>query len=159
MDRIIWTSEKDADLVRLRSVEHKTWLQIGIELGSSKTAVQRRYAATIPIEEQINLGKGSRRKWTEEDEAEVWRLRHDEKKKYTEIAFIFGMTTGQVAAKLERMRVPTRRVHFERETVRFTVPQKCLEDRDRRYRLEPRDLTASLCGDPLVGYSALERLP
>jgi hypothetical protein len=32
-----------------------------------------------------------------------------------------------------------------------------LADRDRRAELEPRDLTAWFCGDPLPGMSALDR--
>lgn len=32
-----------------------------------------------------------------------------------------------------------------------------LADRDLRCNARPRDLTAALCGDPLPGYSALER--
>ena len=32
-----------------------------------------------------------------------------------------------------------------------------LADRDRRAKLEPRDLTASFFGDPLPGMSALDR--
>lgn len=39
-------------------------------------------------------------------------------------------------------------------------PRACPEqiaDRDRRYKIHPRDLTASFFGDPLPGYSALDR--
>lgn len=36
-------------------------------------------------------------------------------------------------------------------------PQHVLNERDRRNRIRPRDLTAAIFGDPLPGYSALER--
>ena len=38
-----------------------------------------------------------------------------------------------------------------------TVPESAQADRERRYALHPRDLTAALVGDPLPGYSALDR--
>lgn len=37
------------------------------------------------------------------------------------------------------------------------IPPEVLEDRDHRSDLAPRNLTAAFCGDPLPGYSALER--
>ena len=40
--------------------------------------------------------------------------------------------------------------------LRDPTPPATLEDWERRGALEPRDLTAAICGDPLPGYSALE---
>lgn len=37
------------------------------------------------------------------------------------------------------------------------VPRGVLRERAEREQLAPRSLTAALCGDPLPGYSALER--
>lgn len=37
------------------------------------------------------------------------------------------------------------------------ITEAALADRDRRQTLGPRDLTAAFCGDPLPGYSALDR--
>jgi hypothetical protein len=36
------------------------------------------------------------------------------------------------------------------------VPQSVLDERERRLALQPRDLTASILGDPPPGYSALD---
>ncbi len=38
------------------------------------------------------------------------------------------------------------------------IPPETLADRARRYALEPRSLSASLLGDPLPGYSALDQM-
>lgn len=38
-----------------------------------------------------------------------------------------------------------------------SIPDSVLVDRDRRYHLAPRNLTAAFFGDPLPGYSAAER--
>ena len=37
------------------------------------------------------------------------------------------------------------------------IPIEVIAERERRLALQPRDLSAALCGDPLPGYSALER--
>lgn len=41
--------------------------------------------------------------------------------------------------------------------VKLTYPPQVFEDRNKRYAIAPRDLTASFCGDPLPGHSALDR--
>lgn len=38
-----------------------------------------------------------------------------------------------------------------------TAPDRVLAERERRQALEPRSLTAALLGDPLPGYSALDK--
>lgn len=152
-----WTAERDAYLVHNRNFERKTWIQIGRELGASKTACQRRYVASIPVEQQIDLGTGCRRRWASDLEAQAWHLRYIEKKKYADIAAILGMTPQQVSQKLDRMRAPSRRVHFELKNSTFVVPQQILDDRARRYSIAPRDITSAFCGDPLPGFSALEK--
>jgi hypothetical protein len=149
-----WTPDRNADLVRMRSVEHKTWEAIGEVLELSKTACHLRYTTTVPREEQVKLA--ANRKWSDEDAAELQRLRYDEKKTVKELAEIFHMTTGQISSKLERMRVPTRRLHFEKTTVRFHIPQRILDDRARRYAASHQDLTGAFFGDPLPGFSALD---
>lgn len=47
------------------------------------------------------------------------------------------------------------RIQFERAIIRPSA--ELIAERDRRLSQMPRDLTAALCGDPLPGYSALER--
>jgi len=48
-------------------------------------------------------------------------------------------------------------VDGEAVTVERRVPDEVLAERDRRQALEPINLTAAFCGDPLPGYSALDR--
>lgn len=38
-----------------------------------------------------------------------------------------------------------------------TASSDMLRERDKRVAIPPRDLTAALCGDPLPGFSALDR--
>jgi hypothetical protein len=75
-----------------------------------------------------------------------------------------GMSAEQRTARLKSIRekrqaasisdVPKRRV--------ITEPYVCesaVADRDLRKRIAPRDLSAALFGDPLPGYSALDKRP
>lgn len=39
----------------------------------------------------------------------------------------------------------------------MVIPPEVLADREKRYAITPRDLSAARLGDPLPGYSALER--
>ena len=41
----------------------------------------------------------------------------------------------------------------------FTPPNEVLLDRELRTKLQPRSLTAAIMGDPLPGFSALDRKP
>ena len=51
-------------------------------------------------------------------------------------------------------KAPSRIAHM---VVPITVDQRAFNERDRRALLAPRDLTAAFFGDPLPGYSALDR--
>lgn len=53
--------------------------------------------------------------------------------------------------------VHTPRQQRERVEPRYEPSAELLAERDERYRLSPRSLTAFLCGDPPPGYSALDR--
>lgn len=149
-----WTPEADADLIRMRSVDRETWTAIAAIFGLSKTTCQTRYVSIVPLDQQVTIK--ARFKWSNEDANRLHALRHGEKKTLGEIAAIFGMTVGQVSSKLERMRVPQKRIHFEAKNSSFIIPQRCLDDRDRR-RDAQRDLTGQFFGDPPRGFSALDQ--
>ncbi len=59
-------------------------------------------------------------------------------------------------AELAEGRKAVRAAHAEQSSS-GRVPAAVLADRDRRAGLSARDTTALLLGDPLPGYSALER--
>lgn len=148
-----WQPDNDANLVRMRNVDHLSWIKIGNILGWSKTACQRRYVKIVPPDDRIKIR--ALPVWTEAAKAEVFRLR-DENKTFREIAEIVGMSLGQVTGIFERVLLP-RRIHFQKESPKLVVPTRILEDRARRYAASHRDLTGAMFGDPLRGYSALER--
>lgn len=78
--------------------------------------------------------------------------------KLTDIAKHFGVSYDSCRSKLRHDRERSAGYRNATETQRvFEIPDEVWADRDRRLGLTPRDLSATLCGDPLPGYSALER--
>lgn len=72
-------------------------------------------------------------------------------------AAVPGKTAKAVCSALRRAGLEaTRRLPMIAAT-EVTISPDELADRERRYSLRPRDLTAALTGDPLPGYSALDR--
>lgn len=72
---------------------------------------------------------------------------------YQQLAVELGRSFGSVRARLKK----DEPAHIEQDE-RVDVPRNAIEEREHRLLLEPRDLTAAFCGDPLPGYSALERM-
>lgn len=58
---------------------------------------------------------------------------------------------GQVFSRASGRRSP------DEYKIPTKIPERVLREQDYRLNLEPRDLTAAFCGDPLPGYSALDR--
>ena len=114
------------------------------------------------------------RKWNKADLAELQVLR-SQGKISREIAEIMGRTEKSIRGKLEWIKLTPemRKKRYDAEArrrmrgvrvrqpdgrlPRAPIPAVVLEDRDRRYSIPPRDLTAALLGDPIPGMSALER--
>ncbi len=70
-----------------------------------------------------------------------------------QVGEVLGIAHKTVSALINRDIAP--RAIFNAAPV--VTPAQVLEERERRYALSPRDLTAAFFGDPLPGYSALER--
>lgn len=77
-----------------------------------------------------------------------------------EIGRIVGRQRSVIYRQLDRLgetqarQAYTYTCHVEQSV---TVPDEVWADRERRMMLAPRDLTASFCGDPMPGMSALDR--
>ena len=76
------------------------------------------------------------------------------------------LSSDEVKRRLNERRKAYRRMNFDgcpgrgsvmKDEGKVEIPIPVQEDRDYRARLQPRDLTAFICHDPLPGYSALER--
>jgi len=89
-----------------------------------------------------------------EEEIHTARLLRSELKSVEYIAKAMGRGRTAIAEAVKGRTI----LHLhERHDTKMVVPDSVIADRDRRYGLVPRDLTAALAGDPLPGMSALER--
>ena len=64
---------------------------------------------------------------------------------------------GETFEGLDRRRKRQKNELPYRMITQVYVPPQTLADRERRYSLEHSTIIASICGDPLPGYSALDR--
>jgi len=99
-------------------------------------------------------------KWTAEQVATLKKMRR-ESKSYADIATATGRTIKAVQVKVINMRNgrdQSARIHPDGRVLSVNQPtEDVLIERNKRLALSPRDLTAAMFGDPLPGYSALER--
>lgn len=96
--------------------------------------------------------------WPDEEIKRLFHLRNVLGRDWSEIAIDLGRTESGVKSKFKY-------ATYERETkqpsvpfVREPVPDTVLVDRAKRLGSAARDLTASILGDPIPGWSALERV-
>lgn len=145
-----WSNEQDQMIIAMRG-EKLPWNDISERVGRSVEACSCRYRKILPKHSRVH---SLRRVWTADDEALLERLLA-EKRTPNQIASCMGKTRGSVNSKIQAMRMDQTRMHFER-VPRVEVPQRCLDDRDRRLSAE-RSLTSEFFGDPAPGQSALDK--
>lgn len=118
------------------------------------------------------------RRWWDEERQEIALKMRKERCTYAEIGARLGCTMWAVKswfersrleeaerkarswARMERVRERKRRVPVERSHDALPTEDEILrviEERDCRLACDPRDLTGALMGDPLPGYSELDR--
>ncbi|HEX4043237.1 MAG TPA: hypothetical protein VHY10_16185 [Xanthobacteraceae bacterium] len=73
------------------------------------------------------------------------------------IAKALGRSKSSVTNRIERLELRPFYAHIAWSGRTLHADPRALAERDQRLAVAPRDLTAALCGDPLPGYSALER--
>jgi hypothetical protein len=95
--------------------------------------------------------------WKPEEERELVLL-HDDGLGIEDIAVATGIPFGAVRARLE-MLLRQRRIADGRPLhIRGVVPAERLADREaRKAAADRRDITATFCGDPPPGFSALDK--
>jgi hypothetical protein len=146
-----WTKEQEQAMLELRD-QRLPWKVIASDLGRTVESCCARYRAIVPSGSRKRFV--SIRNWTAEEEATI-KVLMDEGRKPRQIALHMGKPLQTIYSKMQHMRQPGRAFHIDL-LPRVTVPQHCLEDRDRRLTAE-RDLTAEFFGDPAPGQSALDK--
>ncbi|MGM4987391.1 hypothetical protein [Tardiphaga sp. 841_E9_N1_2] len=92
--------------------------------------------------------------WTAEEDAKLLLLR-EQKMRWGDIAHEFDRPRSSCAGRYADLTDPPVCTNLVAD--RTIVPAERFIDRDRRINCAPRDLTASMFGDPKPGFSALER--
>lgn len=124
---------------------------IAAAIGVSFSAVYRR---SCKLRLGIHPKSTRKRTMNHKTKARILRMRADGAQLF-EMARATGFSGSAISLFLKGQGQP---FQIRDETVTHVdVPQPVLADREHRSWLEPRDLTAAFMGDPLPGYSALER--
>jgi hypothetical protein len=87
------------------------------------------------------------RAWTAQEDATARQMRREGRSK-REIARVLGRRLSSVCDRLNGKPSPA---------PPRVVPDEVRAEHAHRAALAPRDLTAAICGDPLPGYSALDK--
>jgi hypothetical protein len=143
-----WTEQTKAQAQALFA-SGKSYQQIGEEMGRTRKSVQTMFA-------RLRDGGGCReiKPWSENDIATLKELRA-QRRKPKEIAAVLRRDPDNVRSKiyyLEQLYIAPRQ-----NVSSVTIPPKTMALWRERQNLSRRTLTASLMGDPLPGFSALER--
>ena len=96
--------------------------------------------------------------WTKDEVAVLMHKREVEKKIWAVIGSEMGRSRTACHVKYEAIKRPRERVERVSYYCKTIISsEKALIERDRRAKLSPRNLTAEFFGDPLPGYSALDK--
>ena len=158
MAGVPFTEQEDRDLREMWDDATPLSL-IASALGRSVKSVRHR-ADRLALG-RYKLDTGPRHRMTDAVHAKILEMRA-EGRTLKEIGQAIGFSFSSVADVINgrRRRVKNYRVvraQPHADCVNQRPPDYVIAERDRRYTVAPRDNTAALLGDPLPGYSALDR--
>ena len=105
----------------------------------------------------MNVKGRQRKPWTEH-EIMIRNKMREQGKTWVEIAEYLGRNPKTVASHANFIGSTGRRLASIPHDPVIEIPPPVLEARERRLQLDYADFTACFCGDPLPGYSALDKL-
>ena len=95
--------------------------------------------------------------WSLAEKAELFRLRLEEGLDWSEIALALGRTESGVKSKFKYEQFRQQVAAPDFPEAREPVPESVLREQARRVTAWYRGQVGALCGDPPVGFSALDR--
>lgn len=161
MKFLLWTDEQTAVLTEMRN-RGCSFEEIAKAVGRSKSSAKERWRwITMPKakrqsrKEGLNVARRVHKGWTKAEIDHLLLLRDKYRKGWDEIAKVIGRPSGTVYSKYYYLK----NLYIGHKVAVGTkaIPEPIVADWRQRMSLAPRDLTASLMGDPLPGHSALER--
>lgn len=161
MRNILWTEEQTKILREMRGRDCD-FEEIAKVVGRTKTSVKERWRWINMPEHQkkrrrasLNAARAVRQGWTRAEMDRLLEARDVYKQSWDEIAVLLGRPNGTVYSKYYYLK---NLYTGPRESIgSVQVPAPIAQEWRTRLALAPRDITAALMGDPLPGYSALER--
>ena len=102
-------------------------------------------------------GVPERKSWTAQEIEQLKHLRDVERLTFTKIAKIMGRPSATVASKHSYLRTTMPIRHDAEQRISFIIPDAVKEEWKRRQMASHRDLTSAFCGDPPLGFSALDQ--
>lgn len=156
--REYWTAEEIDQLHTLRAEGFEA-PEIAQKLGRSTQSVRSKFHK---VKNGIlqNDGKNAwteRKAWTAQEIEQLKHLRDVERLSFTAIGKIMGRPSATVSSKHCYLRTSAPIRHDVEQRGTFVIPPEVREDWKRRQMASHRDLTSAFCGDPPLGFSALER--
>jgi hypothetical protein len=137
--------------IRQVMVEHPEWTSAQI---ARSVGCQPEYVRVCTRRLKLIAERKRITNWTREECDTLVELRDVKKMKWENIAAAMGKSYSATHAKYNYIMTARARIYVSNGV---TIPDERDLDRRHRQTLEPRDLTAAFMGDPLPGYSALER--
>lgn len=141
--------DAEVDLLRQLVADSASSAEISERLGRSAGAIKAKISR-LSLPARIRVQKA----WPPEETAQLLRLRDEVRLGWSEIAKRLGRSSGTCWSKYDYLKksAPKNKV-----AVREPVDAESHREWLHRMSLSPSNLTAALLGDPLPGYSALDK--
>jgi hypothetical protein len=141
--------EADVELLRKLVADNSSNAEISERMGRSVQAVKAKLSR-MSLPARVKVQKG----WPPEEVEQLLRLRDGARLGWSEIASRLNRPSGSVYGKYRDIKnAPVKNRVEVREPANAETHREWL----RRMSLSPASLTAALFGDPLPGYSALDK--
>ena len=141
--------DADTDLLRQLVAENASNAEISDRMGRSILAIKSKLTR-LALPPRVRVQKA----WPPEVTAQLIMLRDEARLGWTEIAKRLGRSSGTCWSKYAYIKNSTPKNKIER---REPIDMESHREWRRRQMLSPVSLTAALLGDPLPGYSALDK--
>lgn len=148
-----WSAE---DIERIQAMKDD-----GVLVQDIAKAVNRTQKAVF--EKLVRIGSGRPLSstvivpWSAQEVEQLKFLRNTQRRSWGEIAKIMGRPSGTVYSKHNYLTNLSSSVGCAEQSNTLKIPEETRQEWRHRQSLDPRNLTAAFCGDPLPGFSALEK--
>lgn len=145
-----WTTKEVADLLAMRS-SGVTIAQMATRFGRTGHAI---YVKLGKLDKPVF--RVGRQEWSAAEKMQLVHLKEVMGLGWTEIGRRLNRPSGTVYSKYSYIKNFTSTKHND-EPDKAKIPENTVSEWRSRRALSPSSLTAHFCGDPLPGYSALDR--